>query len=241
MNSRVKFTISAMSLFWVKMAFAGQLGVVDEGSIIIPERPTFSFTSGSGSTSSSGGSGSTSSSSGIGADPVTVDNTNAELEVNVLSPLEINNDSASSAIEPIEASLDGSDSEVENLPNVTLEGTLKQTLLMDINARIGSLTVDRGKNIEFQRDNVENVTLDVLQSAQLKITFEDGELTAALTDINKNAELVSTGQNFSVERMTPGQVERVLSLIDTILKDTSLSVAELRNVVSLQNYILSAR
>jgi hypothetical protein len=232
MNSRVKFTISAMSLFWVKMAFAGQLGVVDEGSIIIPERPTFSFTSGSGSTSSS---------SGIGADPVTVDNTNAELEVNVLSPLEINNDSASSAIEPIEASLDGSDSEVENLPNVTLEGTLKQTLLMDINARIGSLTVDRGKNIEFQRDNVENVTLDVLQSAQLKITFEDGELTAALTDINKNAELVSTGQNFSVERMTPGQVERVLSLIDIILKDTSLSVAELRNVVSLQNYILSAR
>lgn len=241
MNSRVKFIISVMSLFWVKMAFAGQLGVVDEGSIVIPERPTFSFPSGSGSTSSSGSSGSTSSSSGIGADPVTVDNTNAELEVNVLSPLEINNESASSAIEPIEASLDGSDSEVENLPYVTLEGTLKQNLLMDINARMGSLTGDRTKNIEFQRDNVENVTLDFLQSAQLKITFEDGELTAALTDINKNAELVSTGQNFSVERMTPGQVERVLSLIDIILKDTSLSVAELRNVVSLQNYIVSAR
>lgn len=232
MNSRVKFIVTAMLLFWVKIAFAGQLGVVTEGSIVIPERPTFVLPSGSGSASSAGD---------TGAIPGPADTTNAEIEVNVSSPSEINNESASSGNEPIQASSEGADGEMENSTYVALESTSEQSLLVDVHNRIEYLNPDRAKNPEFQNDYVENVTLNFLQRAQLRVTFEDGELIAALTDINKNAAMVSTRQNLSVERMTPAQVEHVLSLIDIILKDTSLTMVELRNVVSLQNYIQSAR
>lgn len=248
MNSRVKFIVPAMLLFWVKMAFAGQLGVVTEGSIVIPERPTFVFPSGSGSASSAGDTGAvpgpadtTNSAGDTGATPGPADTTNAELDVNVSSSSEINNESASSGNEPIQASSEAADGEIENSTYVALESTSEQSLLVDVHNRIEYLNQDRAKNPEFQNDYVENVTLNFLQRAQLRVTFEDGELTAALTDINKNAAVVSTRQNLSVERMTPAQVEHVLSLIDIILKDTSLTMVELRNVVSLQNYIQSAR